>query len=889
MAVETGANLGRYEIRSKLGEGGMGEVYLARDTRLNRDVAVKVLPATYSQDSDRLKRFEQEAQAASALNHPNILTVYDVGTQDGTAYVVSELLEGETLRPRMGGGALAQRRAIDYAIQIAHGLAAAHEKGIVHRDLKPDNVFITKDGRVKILDFGIAKLTQPDGSRSQTEIPTRRVDTGPGVVIGTVGYMSPEQVRGQKVDHRSDIFSFGAILYEMLSGRRAFHGESAAETMSAILKEDPPDLSERNQKISPALERLVNLCLEKNAEERFHSARDLGFALEALSGSSVALGKTIAMPALAPRWMKPRELIAWTVAAIAVLALVLFLVLNSRHAPVDTHTLRFAIPAPSRTTFGVFTISPDGRRLAFIGNDFSGKRRLWVQSLDSLTAQPLPETDAATYHFWSPDNRFIAFGGDGKLKKIEAAGGPPQTIAPAPSIVGGTWNRDGVILFAPSANDGLYRVSANGGEVTAVTTLDKARENSHRFPQFLPDGRHFIYLSRGEKSGIYVGSLDSKETKRILDADFSAKYAAPGYLLFVRGAALMAQPFDAGKLELTGDAFPVAEQVGTNNATRSAHFTVSESGALVYDNGGEGLRSQLAWYDRAGKQISTIGAPGVNYSIWLSPDEKRVAVEQLEKGSGDIWLIDIARSASARFTFDPAWDLAPVWSPDGNTIVFASARPGLPNLYAKPASGGTNEELLLKTDKVKVPTDWSTDGKFILYREINDKGKFDLWVLPLEGDKTPKPFLQDDFDKGGGKFSPDGKWIAYSSDEAGPYQVYVRPFPGPGGQYQVSAAGGSNPRWRHDGKELFYLAPEGKVMAVEVKTGSTFETGAAKPLFDAHVRGWLGAGGAGPGLSARDNYAVSSDGQRFLLNSLAEGSAPSPLTVVLNWTADLKK
>ena len=888
MPLSEGTRLGRYEIRSKIGEGGMGEVYRAFDPSIHREVAIKVLPLGLAADAARLRRFEQEACAAGALNHPNILIIHHVDTHDGAPYIVSELLEGETLRHRMSGAALAQRRVIDYATQIAQGLAAAHEKGIVHRDLKPANIFITKDGRVKILDFGIAKLTQPDGNQSQTEIPTRRVDTDPGVVMGTVGYMSPEQVKGRAVDHRSDIFSFGAILYEMLSGRRAFHGESAAETMSAILKEDPPDLSETNQNISPALERLVNRCLEKNPEGRFHSASDLAFALEALTGSSAASGQTMAMPAIAPRWMKPRELIAWI--AVAVLGAILFSIALRQRALVDVHTFRFTIPMPNRTTFGSIAISPDGRRLAFVGHDVSGKRRLWVQPLDSLTAQPLPETEGATYDFWSPDNRFIAFFADGKLKKIDTAGGPPQTIASAPTFVGGTCNRDGVIVFAPRANDGLYRVLATGGEVTALTTLDKAREISHRWPQFLPDGRHFIYLSRQiEKSGIYVRSLDSNQPKRILDTDFSAMYAPPGYLLFVRGSALMAQPFDAGKLELNGDAFPVADQVGLNTASHVSHFTVSESGVLVYDNGGEVANAQLAWYDRTGKQIGTVGSPGGEYSIWLSPDEKRVAVERLEKGSGDIWLIDIARTTSARFTFDPAWDLAPVWSPDGNTIVFASSRPGAPNLYAKPASGSSNEELLLQNNQVKIPTDWSADGKFILYREINAKGKFDLWVLPLEGDKTPKPFLQDDFDKGGGKFSPDGKWIAYSSDEAGPYQVYVRPFPGPGGQYQVSASGGSNPRWRRDGKELFYLGPDGKLMAVEVKAGATFETGAAKPLFDAHVRGWLGTGGGGPGLSARDNYAVSRDGQRFLINSLTDVSAPSPITVVLNWTAELKK
>src|SRR3989442_366151 len=495
MTLGAGTRLGRYEIRAKIGEGGMGEVYRARDTQLGRDVAVKVLPSTYSVDEQRLSRFEQEASAASALNHPNILIVHDIGSHDGSPYVVSELLEGETLRKRISGAPLAQRRAIGYAMEIANGLAAAHEKGIVHRDLKPDNIFITKDGRVKILDFGIAKLTQAEGRQSQTDIPTRRVDTGPGVVMGTVGYMSPEQVRGQVVDHRSDIFSFGAILYEMLSGRRAFHGESAADTMSAILKEDPPDLSDTNQKISPALERLVNHCLEKNPEERFHSASDLAFALEALSGSTATSAQTVAMPAFAPRWFKRRELIAWAVAGIAILIAAIALTISHfRRPPTESHAVRLFVPPPEKASFGSFAISPDGLRLAFVATDASGKTLLWIRPLDSINAQPLSGTEEATLPFWSPDSRFIGFFAGGKLKKIEVTGGPAQTLCNATIPRGATWNRDGVIIFTPGTLEPLYRVSAAGGEPTPVTTFDKSRgETGHRWPYFLPDGRPFLY------------------------------------------------------------------------------------------------------------------------------------------------------------------------------------------------------------------------------------------------------------------------------------------------------------------------------------------------------------------------------------------------------------
>src|SRR5437660_1772272 len=589
--IPAGTKLGRYEIRSKIGEGGMGEVYRARDEKLNRDVAIKVLPASLSQDEDRLRRFEQEAQAAGVLNHPNILAVYDVGMHDGSPYIVSELLEGETLRERLGGTAQPQRKAIDYAIQISHGLAAAHEKGIVHRDLKPENIFITKDGRVKILDFGIAKLIQADSGQQQTDIPTRRVDTGPGVVIGTVGYMSPEQVRGQAVDHRSDIFSFGAILYEMLSGRRAFHRESTADTISAILKEDPQDLSDTNQNISPGLERLMNHCLEKNPEARFHSARDLGFALEALSGSSTVSGQTLtALTALSARSRITRHL-PWVVAGvlfIALLAALPFAISSLRRAPVDMRVTRVSVLPPEKSTVGTLTVSPDGRRLAFIATDATGKRLLWVRPLDSLVAQPLAGTDDAIYPFWSPDNRFIGFFAGGRLKKVEVTGGPPSTLCNATGGRGGAWNRDDVIIFTPDSTSGLFRVSASGGEPSPLTTLDSSRqENSHRFPQFLPDGRHFLYFARSaqpENNAIYVSSLDQRQAKRIISTGTNVAYAPPGYLLFPREGTLMAQAFDAASLALTGAPFRVAEQVGNLRSNNEAYFSVSETGVLVYQS-----------------------------------------------------------------------------------------------------------------------------------------------------------------------------------------------------------------------------------------------------------------------------------------------------------------
>jgi Tol biopolymer transport system component len=805
-----------------------------------------------------------------------------VGQQDGIEYLVMEYIEGESLADRLGKGPLPLNQALMYAIQVTDALDKAHRAGIVHRDLKPANIMLTKSG-AKLLDFGLAKLlgNHPEADfAAQSNLPTEPIGiTGEGTIVGTFPYMAPEQLEASHADARTDIFAFGAVLYEMITGRKAFTSKSRASLIGAILRDDPPAISTIQPMTPPALDHIVKSCLAKDPDERWQSAHDLMQELKWVAES----GSEAATRAPAAARGRNRDRLAWIAAGVLLLALIaalLFVITHLRQPAVDTRAVRFSIPASNLSTIhgGSFAISPDGRRLAFIGVDSSGKGRLWVRQLDSLTPQPLPETDGAVRPFWSPNGRFIGFFAGGKLKKTDVAGGPPQTLCEAPVGLGGTWNRDGVIVFAPGQSSALYRVSAAGGEEAPLTTLDQAHESSHRWPQFLPDGRHFLYLSRqAEKSGIYVSSLDSKGTRRILDTAFNVAYAAPGYLVFVRESALMAQRFDADKLELTGEPFPVAEQVALNTADRSSLFTVSENGALVYESGGEIADSQVTWHDRAGKQIDTVGPPGNYPSIGLSPDEKRVAVQRDEKGSANIWLLDTTRNNLTRFTFELAWDFAPIWSPDGSGIVFSSVRGGPVDLHVKPVSGSSNEELLLKTSHPKVPADWSSDGKLILYMEMNAKGKYDLWILPLEGDRTPKPFLQDDFNKFGAKFSPDERWIAYSSDESGQPQVYVQPFPGPGGKHQISTAGGTGPWWRRDGNELFYISEDGKLMAVEVKGGSTFEAGAANPLFDTHFK-----------VGATHNYAVSGDGQRFLINDFNETSAP-PLTVVLNWTADLKR
>jgi len=703
-------------------------------------------------------------------------------------------------------------------------------------------------------------------------------------VMGTVGYMSPEQVRGHEADHRSDIFSFGSILYEMLSGQRAFRRDTMAETMTAILKEEPPELSETNAKISLPLEKIVRRCLEKKPEGRFHSASDLAFAIESLSGTTTSSGQTETVATLTALSTRSRitKHLPWIVAGvlfIALLAALPLVVSSLRRAPVDLRVTRVSVLPPEKSTVGTLTISPDGRRLAFIATDATGKTLLWVRPLDSLAAQPLAGTDNAIYPFWSPDSRFIGFFAGGKLKKIEVTGGPPSTVCNALNGRGGTWNRDDVVIFAPDNRGGLFRVPAAGGVPSPVTTLDASRqESTHRFPQFLPDGRHFLYFARSlqhENSGIYASSIDQPQARRIISTDTNAAYALPGYLIFTRETALMAQAFDVASLALTGAPFPVAEQVGRTRINNEAYFSVSETGVLVYQSS-DARKTQLVWFDRNGKELGATGPPGEYVFPALSPDEKRVAIDRDDPQTGtfDIWLLDVARGVPSRFTFDPANDVYPVWSPDGSRIVFGSNRDGAWSLYQKSSSGAGSEDAISKPSERKFPSDWSLDGRFILYTQLGPDTLWDLWVIPLFGDRQPILFLQTKFTETGGVFSPDGKWIAYQSDDSGSSQVWVQSFPA-GSKWQVSSEGGSWPRFRRDGKELFYLTADGKLMAVEVKANpSGLELSAPKPLFDTHNT---------------NRYAVTADGQRFLINKPVEESTSAPITVILNWTAEARR
>jgi serine/threonine protein kinase len=917
MSLAAGVRLGVYEIVELVGSGGMGEVYRARDPRLGRDVAIKVLPAAFSTDEERLRRFEQEARAAAALNHPNILAVYDIGTGDGAPYVVSELLEGETLRDRLNAGGLPARKAIAVTVQIAHGLAAAHGKGIVHRDLKPENVFLVGDGRAKILDFGLAKLTEREPAVSGlTALPTTPPDTLPGVVLGTIGYMSPEQVRGLPADHRSDIFSFGTILYELLSGQRAFRGETSADTMTAILKEDPPDLPSTDRRLPPALARIVDRCLEKAPAARFQSAEDLAFALEALSS-----GDSGAAEAMAGASSHRSARLPWMLAAVsAALALTAatWAVVQRSQPQTETRALRFMVAPPegwnvqlsqssgsaSQARFAPLTVSPDGRQLAFIaGGGTGGQMMLWLRALDSLTPRSLPGTEGAASPFWSPDSRSLAFFSGGKLKRVDTGGGSPVMIADAPNGVGGAWSGKGTILVAQTnsvGKAGMARVPAAGGGLTPAEAFQPSDRN-HTRPNFMPDGVHFIFSIIGEAPyAVYAASLDAPgERKKILDSDSTNVIYSRGHLLFLRGSTLVAQPFDVRTLTTTGDVFPVAEQIRTQSigGSVSGIFAASDNGVLAYQTGpAQGTTTQLMWVDRTGRTIETVGERGEYADVELSPDCRQSAVSVLDRTqfatvglSSDVWLVDLARGARTRLTSDPAADSMGIWSPDSTQLVFASQRRGGPKLYRRPANGTGADELLVEDDFVKMPVGWSADGKYIVYYRAPNGAPADasmpaedraFWAIPAPGGK-PFPVLASRFLTGAARLSHDARWLAYVSTESGRSEVYVTPFPGPGGKTLVSTAGGVLPRWRHDGKEIFYraLPPDARMMSAAVSTsGSTLEVGAAKPLFSAVLSPF------------RYAYDVSADGTRFLLNAFsdltaASGSTQSQVTVVVNWPA----
>jgi Tol biopolymer transport system component len=851
----------------------MGEVYKARDPRLDRTVALKVLPAHITERADLRERFEREARAIAAFNHPHICIVHDVGRHDDIDYLVMEYLEGETLADRIAKGPLPIEQLVTYGIQIADALDKAHRHGVTHRDLKPGNIMITKTG-VKLLDFGLAKVQEPVATfGSASIVPTIATAGQPltvqGTILGTLQYMSPEQLEGKEADARADIFAFGSVLYEMATGRRAFEGKSHVSLMAAILEHDPPPVSSLQSLSPPRFDDVVRICLAKNPDERWQSAADLVHELKL-----VAQHKTVTAPP--PKGIGRRERIIWAgaLAAATVAGIVLIWFARQR---VEPARVSFEVRADSVGVNAplMLALSPDGRNL-IAAVDEGSTTRLWLRPIDRVTGIPLRGTEGSVSRaFWSPDGHRFGFFADSKLKIGDISGAPPQALADTPSAFGGTWNHEGTILYAPTPG-GLFRIAASGGEPVQVTELNASRtEIAHRLPHFLPDGNHFLYFvssSKTESSGVYLGALDSKDTTRLFQSTSMAQFAPPDLLLFMRESTLMAQRFDSNRLVLSGDPFQVAENVATNPLNGSAGFTVAGTGALAYRTGGVRQGRRLTWISRSGEVEGTVSTPAAYSNVDVDPTGKRLAVFNPERG-GDIWIIDVERATNTRFTFDPGSDRTPVWSPDGAQIAFTSDRNGgVTNIYAKASTLIGEERLLFESRNNKLVTDWSPDGRYLLYEETDPKTKNDIWALPLFGDRKPIRLLSSPANEYAPAFSPDGRWIAYASDESGSFHVYVQGFPEPRGKWQISTGAlGTFPRWSRDGKELFYDG-SGELMAVDVSaTESGFRTETPRELFSA-LRG-IGV----------HNFDVAPDGRRFLVITEGLETSNAPIVVVLNW------
>jgi serine/threonine protein kinase/Tol biopolymer transport system component len=881
MTLTSGTKLGPYEILSAIGAGGMGEVYKARDTRLNRTVAIKVLPSHFSDNAEMKSRFDREAQTIAGLNHPHICVLHDVGHQDGTDYLVMEYLEGQTLAQRLEKGALPLDEALKVAIEIADALDKAHRQGVVHRDLKPSNVMLTKSG-AKLLDFGLAKLKQ-DAQPAATisALPTNADVTAKGTILGTLQYMSPEQLEGQEADARSDIFAFGAVVYEIVAGQKAFQGRSPSSVIAAIMHVDPPGISAVKPMTPPALDRVVRVCLSKDPDERWQSAGDLRRELKWIAAGDSRPG----IPVPVTRSRKVRERLLGALALIGFIVALFLTVLLWNRPSEDARVLKMSVLPPEKAAFSSRSapaISPDGRRLAFVAT-LDGKNLLWVRDLDSLTARPLRGTDGAEGPFWSPDSRFIAFFAGNKLKKVDANGGPATSLCDiAGGAYGGSWGKNDVILFAPINGAGISRVSAAGGAAETVTTPDHAfGEISHRLPSVLPDGHHFLFTARnsdvGKEYAIYVADLDLKPDLRprhlVLATATNAIYVSPGYLLFMRDGILMAQPFNADKVQATGDAFPVAEQIDIGPGI-SGLFASSQNGVLAYLSG-SAAGEKLMWFDRSGKPLGTLGPPSSTNPA-ISQNGTTVAAQILDsqRGQSDIWLYELLRGTASRFTFGPQASNFPVWSPDGKYIAFRSTRDGPGGLHQKSTTGTAREEVLDESSANKHPDDWSRDGRYIIEEVAGTKGS-DIWILPLFGDRKPLPYLETAFNESYAKLSPDGHWLAYVSDESKRNEVYVQTFPMPGTKWQISKNGGSYPVWSRDGKELFFIGADQAMMSVEVKGGAQFEASEPNTLFETR-------------LGSNPQFDVSKDG-RFLIPTLPEQASSAPISIVINWTAALNK
>jgi serine/threonine protein kinase/dipeptidyl aminopeptidase/acylaminoacyl peptidase len=874
MSIAPGVRLGPYEILAAIGAGGMGEVYRARDTSLSRDVALKILPEVFAHDPDRIARLRREAQLLASLNHPNVGAIYGLDESRGIPVLVLELVEGPTLADRLTRGPIPCDEGLPIARQIADALEAAHERGVVHRDLKPANIKLRSDGTVKVLDFGLAKARDAAAAASDVSLSptlTSPAMTQMGIVLGTAPYMSPEQACGKTVDKSSDIWAFGCVLFEMLTGKRAFDGGAVTEIIAAVVRAEP-EWSCLPTETPDSIRRLLRRCLEKDRKRRLADIRDARLEIDdsqqgPRASSSGVRGKYV--------W---RERLIWS-AALLLLGGVATTTLSRRNTATPLAEMRVEITTPPTTDLVSMAISPDGEKIVFVASSDS-RPKLWLRSMATGSARPLIGTDGASFPFWSPDSRSIGFFMNGTVTRIDVDGGSLRVLARAPVGAGGSWNHDGVILYTRVPDSPITRVSAMGG-TPVLLPGSEPRQLGHRFPQFLPDGLHFLYyVADPAARGEYIGTLDEPDRKRLFDADAAAVFVPPAQVLFLRAGTLFAQRFDTTRLALDGNAVQVAEGVAVD-ALGAAAVSGSAVDSLIYRIGSVNRQRQLTWFDRFGKPIGEPRTPDASNPLnpEISPDGRLLALNRTVAGNTDVWVLDLGRDTFMRFTSNPGPEIFPLWSPDGSRIVFARSDGQGFKLYQKPTAGAGKETLLLDAAQSLVPSDWSRDGRFLLYRRIDLEKGTELWVLPMDGSGKPFPVVQSNFENLVGQFSPDGRWVAFESNESGRFEIYLQPLPTPTTRAVVSTGGGLQPRFRADGKEIFYIAPDGRLMAVPLRYSSdnqTVEPGTPVPLFLTRVSS-TAIGGSG------EEYTVSADGQRFLMNAFTE-RADVPITLVLNRT-----